>query len=325
MKWTDSVARRIKLKDLQIVLAVARSRNMGRAAADLAISQPAISKAVGDLEQQLGFKLFDRNRRGVEPTIYGDAVLKSALVIFDELRQGVQALEFLADPTAGEVRIGTTPVLSGGFVPAVIDRLSYKFPRIYFDILHSDVATVLRELRDRKIDVAILPLAGMSCPEDMNEKILLYDRHVAIADAQSAWVRRRKLTWADISDAPWVLPPPEFAVSEYLMGAFKAAGIEPPRITVGTLSLPAHHYLLATGRFLTMLPVSMLQFGAKHLSIKALPLKSPVKPSPVAALTLKNRTVAPIANLFIQCAQEIAGGSTVLNWSGGRRSGSHAS
>jgi hypothetical protein len=122
----------IKLKDLQIVLAVARSRNMGRAAADLAISQPAISKTVADLQQQLGFKLFDRNRRGVEPTIYGDAVLKSALVIFDELRQGVQALEFL-----------------------------------------------------------------------------------------------RKSTWADISDAPWVLPPPEFAVSEYLMGAFEAEGIEP--------------------------------------------------------------------------------------------------
>jgi DNA-binding transcriptional LysR family regulator len=307
MKWTDSVARRIKLKDLQIVLAVARSRNMGRAASDLAISQPAISKAVGDLEQQLGFKLFDRNRRGVEPTIYGDAVLKSALVIFDELRQGVQALEFLANPTAGEVRIGTTPPLSGGFVPAVIDRLSQKFPRIYFEILHSDVATVLRELRDRKIDLAILPLAGMACPEDMNEEILLYDRHVAIADAQSPWMRRRKLTWADVSDAPWVLPPPEFAVWKYLLGAFEAEGIEPPRITVGTLSLPAHHHLLATGRFLTMLPASMLRFGSKQLSIKALPLKSPVKPSAVAALTLKSRTVAPIVTLVIKIAREVAG------------------
>ena len=313
MKWTDSVARRIKLKDLQIVLAVARSRNMGRAASDLAVSQPAISKAVGDLEQQLGFKLFDRNRRGVEPTIYGDAVLKSALVIFDELRQGVQALEFLANPTAGDVRIGTTPPLSGGFVPAIIDRLSQKFPRIYFEVLHSDVATALRELRDRKIDLAILPLQGMAWPQDMNEEILLYDRHVAIADTRSPWMRRRKLTWADVSDAPWVLPPPEFAVWEYLLGAFKGDGIEPPRITVGTLSLPALHYLLATGRFLTMLPVSMLQFGAEHLSIKALPLKSPVKPTPVAALTLKNRTVAPIVGLLIRCAQEIAGGRTGLD------------
>src|SRR5262249_49029699 len=90
MKWTDSVARRIKFKDLQIVLAVARSRSMGRAAADLAISQPAISRAIGDLERQLGVKLFDGNRRGVEPTSYGDAVFKSAVVIFDELRQSVQ-------------------------------------------------------------------------------------------------------------------------------------------------------------------------------------------------------------------------------------------
>jgi DNA-binding transcriptional LysR family regulator len=57
-----------------------------------------------------------------------------------------------------------------------------------------------------------------------------------------------------------------------------------------------------------MLPVSMLQFGAKHLSIKALPLKSPVEPSPVAALTLKNRTVAPLVTLFIEIAREVAGG-----------------
>jgi DNA-binding transcriptional LysR family regulator len=86
-----------------------------------------------------------------------------------------------------------------------------------------------------------------------------------------------------------VLPPHEFAVWRYLIEAYRAEGVEPPRITVGTLSLPANQHLLATGRFLTMLPASMLQFGAKQLSIKALPLKSPVKPSAVAVLTLKSR------------------------------------
>jgi len=234
-------------------------------------------------------------------------VLKSALVIFDELRQNVQALEFLANPTAGEVRIGTTPPLSGGFVPAVIDRLSQKYPRIYFEVLHADVATVLGELRDRKVDLAIVPMAGISRPEDMNGEILLHDRHVPIADVQSSWARRRKLTWADVSNAPWVLPPPEFAVWEYLVSAFETEGIEPPRIAVATMSLPTHNHLLATGRFLAMLPVSMLQFAAKQLSIKALPLKSPVKPTPVAALTLKSRTLAPIIPLFMQIAREVAG------------------
>jgi DNA-binding transcriptional LysR family regulator len=306
MKWTDSVARRIKLKDLQIVVAVARSRSMGRAGADLAVSQPAISRAIGDLERQLGVKLFDRNRRGVEPTIYGDAVLKSAAAIFDEVRQSVQALEFLTDPTAGEVRIGTTPPLSAAFVPAVIDRLSQKYPRIYFEITASNVEALLRDLRDRKADLAIVPMAGISCPEDMNEEILFHDRHVPIADARSAWARRRSLTWAEVSDAPWVVPPPEFAVWNYLVSAFEAAGIQPPRVTVGTMSLPTHHHLLATGRFLAILPVSMLRFGAKQLSIKALPLESPVKPSPVAAVTLKSRTLAPVVPLFMQAAREVA-------------------
>jgi DNA-binding transcriptional LysR family regulator len=114
-----------------LVLAVAYSRSMGRAGADLAISQPAISRAISDLERQLGVKLFDRGRPGVEPTIYGEAVLKSAVVIFDEVRQSAQALEFLANPTEGEVRIGTTPPLSAAF-PAVIDRLAQKIPAHQF-------------------------------------------------------------------------------------------------------------------------------------------------------------------------------------------------
>jgi DNA-binding transcriptional LysR family regulator len=229
-------------------------------------------------------------------------------VIFDELRQGVQALEFLANPTEGEVRIGTTPPLSAAFVPAVIDRLAQKYPRMYFEIIESNVEAVLADLRDRKVDLAIIPMAGILCPEDMNEEILFHDRHVPIADARSSWARRRKLTWAEVSDAPWVAAPPEFAVWDYVVSAFEAAGIQPPRVTVATMSLPTHHHLLGTGRFLAILPVSMMQFGAKQLSIKALPLESPVKPSPVAALTLKSRTVAPIVPLFMKAARDVASG-----------------
>lgn len=306
MKWTDSIARRIKLRDLQIVLAVARSRNMGRAAASLAVSQPAISKAITDLERELGVRLFDRGRWGVEPTMYGDAVLKSAAVIFDELRQGVQALSFLANPTTGELRIGTTPPLSGGFVPTVVGRLSQKHPRLYFEITQADVATLSCELRDRKVDLAILPISAVSPEDDLNAEVLFHDQHVAMADAQSSWTRRRKIYWADVSDEPWVLPPPEFAVWSHLAHAFEASGIAPPRITVATLSILAHQHLLATGRFLTMLPISILRFGNKNLSIKVLPLESPVKPSPVAAVTLKSRTLSPLAELFIANARELA-------------------
>jgi DNA-binding transcriptional LysR family regulator len=78
---------------------------MAKAAAHLRIKQPSVSKAVGDLEAALGVRLFDRSAHGVKPTIYGDALLKSGVAAFDDLRQGIRQIEFLSDPAKGEVRM----------------------------------------------------------------------------------------------------------------------------------------------------------------------------------------------------------------------------
>ena len=104
MQWSDRVGRRLKLRDLHILLTVARSGSMGKAATELAISQPSISKAIADAEHAVGLRLLDRRPQGIEPTIYGHALLKCGTAVFDELRQGVKELEFLTDPASGELQ-----------------------------------------------------------------------------------------------------------------------------------------------------------------------------------------------------------------------------
>src|SRR5713226_6105938 len=99
---------------------------MGKAAQRLHTSQPAISRSIAELEHALGVRLLDRHRQGIEPTEYGRALLDCGVAVFDDLRQGVKNIEFLADPTAGEVRLGTSPVLAATFVSAVVDRLSRR-------------------------------------------------------------------------------------------------------------------------------------------------------------------------------------------------------
>src|SRR5437762_224199 len=122
-RWTNRIGRRIKLRDLHILLAVAKSGSMGRAAAELAVSQPVISRAISDLEHALGVRLLDRSPHGVEPTTYGRELLNCGVAVFDELQQGLKALEFLSDPTAGELRLGCTEPLATGFVGAMIEQL----------------------------------------------------------------------------------------------------------------------------------------------------------------------------------------------------------
>src|SRR4051812_27893166 len=109
MQLNDHVGRRMKLQDLNVLVTVVQAGSMGKAARRLNISQPAISRSIAELERALGVRLFDRHRQGIKPTEYGRALLDCGVAVFDELRQGMKNIEFLADPTTGEVRIGCNP------------------------------------------------------------------------------------------------------------------------------------------------------------------------------------------------------------------------
>lgn len=306
MEWADRIGRRVKLRDLHILLAVVQAESMGKAAADLAVSQPAVSKAIADLEYALGVRLLDRSRQGVEPTAYGRTLLKWGVAAFDDLRQGVKELEFLADPGAGELRIGCTEPLAAGFVATVIDRISKRNPRAVFDVVPADrVALLNRELRQRKVDLVVTATQGLDLGGDTDVTVLFDDVHVVMAGARSKWLRQRKIALADLMNEPWVLPPPDSLAGLSIAEAFRASGLEPPRAQVVSYSVPLICHLLATGRYLTLFPISMLHLG-KYLPLKSLPIKSPRDHRPIGIITLKNRTLGPLAQRFIDCAHDAA-------------------
>jgi DNA-binding transcriptional LysR family regulator len=262
VEWTVRIGRRIRLRDLHIFLTVAKTGSMGRAAGELAVSQPVVSKAISELEHALGFPLLDRSPQGVEPTRYGRAVVKWGIAAFDDLRQGVNELEFLADPTVGELKIGCSEPLAGGFVMAVIDRLSRQYQNVCFEVLSADPALLhSRELRERHVELLVIPITGLELGEDTAVEILFEDRHVVVVPRDSKWARRHNVKLADLMGEPWVLPPRGTPIDAYLTQGFRAAGLEPPRMRVATFSLPLHEQLLASGTFVTALPGSMLRFG----------------------------------------------------------------
>jgi DNA-binding transcriptional LysR family regulator len=142
MDLTDRVAQRLKLRDLRLLDVVVRSKSMARAAAQLNLSQPAVSKAISEMEQVLGVRLLDRSRQGAEPTPYGRALLKSAVAIFDDLRQGVREIEFLSDPAVGDVRVAATEPIASGVLPIVVARLTRQYPRISIYVTQSPIAVL---------------------------------------------------------------------------------------------------------------------------------------------------------------------------------------
>src|SRR5258705_4836153 len=108
-------------------MTVISAGSMGKAAARLDMAQPAVSKAVADLERTLGVRLLDRSKQGVEPTAHGSALLKRGVAVFDEMRQGVPHLGFLSDPTSREFRIRCTHPIAIALVSSLISRLTSPY------------------------------------------------------------------------------------------------------------------------------------------------------------------------------------------------------
>src|SRR5712675_306507 len=154
MPWDERTARRLKLRDLNIFKTVARCGSMGKAATQLAISPPAISKAITDLEGVLGVRLLDRSRQGVEATQYGNALLKWSAAVFDDLMHGVEEIDSLADPSKGTVRVGISEGMPTELVSGVIMLLSPRYPQIAFSVIQAATnALQFRELRERNVDL----------------------------------------------------------------------------------------------------------------------------------------------------------------------------
>jgi DNA-binding transcriptional LysR family regulator len=312
MPPTKPIDQRLKLQHLKVVMAVAQCGSMGKAAKQLAISQPVVSKVIANLESMLGAQLFDRNSHGVEPTHYGIALLKRSIAVFDDLKTSVDEIKFQADPTAGALRIGSTEPLFAGLVVAAMERVWRQYPRIGFQVVQATNLTLInRDLPERRIEIAVVPLHTPSLFEGLNATILFQDRMRVVAGMKSRWARRRRITWAELSDEPWCVPPIESpqgaSIGPLLANAFRAVGLKVPHIAVSSVFSP---YLIARmledGRLLGLMNDSNLHFFfAKRLPIKKLPIELPLPPFPVAIIKLKNRTISPVAQLFIDCAREV--------------------
>lgn len=300
MDLDSRIGRRLRLRDLHILLAVTQRGSMAKAAVQLSMSQPAVSKAIADMEHLLGVRLLERSARGVEVTRYGAALVRRGHAVFNELNQTVKEIEFLADPTVGELRMGTTDPFAAAIVAPVMDDLARQHPRVAFHVVTGDLSTLLLEVSARNIEFAISRLFDEVALTEMATEILFHDAYVVVAAVQNPWLTRRRFKLADLLGEPWVLPPYDTVQGRQNAAAFHASGVERPRATVTTLSLNLRNTLLATGRFLTILPSFTLTLAGKDSPLRALPLTLPKTRRAIGIVRLKNRSLAPLGELFLE-------------------------
>jgi molybdate transport repressor ModE-like protein len=301
--------RRLRLRDLRLLHEVARLGSMAKAARELGITQPAVSKALSDLERLLGVRLLDRGAGGVVPTSYGDALLRHANVMFDELRRVNLDLAHLSDPSVGALRVACPEFIAAGILPVALEHFGKQFPRVVVDVVQAEnIAPEFRLLRERQVDLMIgrvLP-AQPSVQEDISIELLFGERLHVVAGASSPWAKRRKIKLGDLVHERWTLPPGDSVAGGLAAEAFAAENLPEPQATIVSFSLHLRKAAAASGQFLTVLHDSVLRLSREKSGLRVLPVPLKIKTQPVAVITLKGRTLLPAAQPFMDCIREVA-------------------
>jgi DNA-binding transcriptional LysR family regulator len=305
--WEAQIGRRLQLRQLHVFLAVVQHRSLAKAAKTLGVATPTVSEIIGDLENAFGVRLFERSSKGVEPTRYGEALRRRSLIVFDELKQSVEEIKLLADPTVGEVRIACPLGIAYSIVPPILERFVSENPNVVVhcdEVIASSATRDLRALQDRRYDL-MMARGGDSVQdaeaEDLDIEPLLNDRLVVVAGPQSKWARRRKIDLAELAGETWIMQSVETGNYRVLARAFERSGLSIPKANLVTVSMSVIKYFLERDAFLTAIPRSVAHFT----SLKVLPVDLPSPPWPINIVTIKHRILSPVAARFIACARDV--------------------
>jgi DNA-binding transcriptional LysR family regulator len=313
MALIDRVVHRLKLRDLRLLNAVVQSKSIAKAAAQLNITAPAVSKAISELEHTIGVRLLERSRQGIEPTPHGLVLIERSRVLFDELRQGLVEIENLSDPMAGEIRMAASIPMAAGILPVIVGSLLTRYPRMAIHTREIPIgsqqfeAPVYRELRERTVDLAFGPIVRRQIDADFQVEEVFDDPLVVATGTGNRSSRLRNPKLKDLMDQPWCLPPADSVAGARCVAAFRASGLDLPPKTVTAMSVHLQIGLLATQQFFTMFPGSLMQFAADRLSMKGLPIKLDVPSLQIGIVTLKGRAINPAIAAFARTARETAG------------------
>jgi len=286
----------MRLRDLHILMAAVEAGTMAKAAVALGVSQPAVSKAIAETERTVGVRLFDRSTKGLVPTDYGRALLRHAVNVFDELKQVVDELRFLADPTTGQLRLGCPESMTAGLQPAIIEYISSRYPKITLHAAQISFATLhFRELRERTVELVLGRIPWPLPDTDLDGALLLDETHShcnRVAEPMGAPPSHRA---GRVEGEAWALPPPDSLPGRLVADAFRAHGLNVPTASVYTASIHLlANALPATGRFLAVVPSSILRFNPGRLRLKVLRVNFNVEPGQVGIVWLKDRTLSPV-------------------------------
>ncbi|NIB39162.1 LysR family transcriptional regulator [Pseudomaricurvus alkylphenolicus] len=305
-KFERTLIARLKFKHLKLLVTVNEQRNIFKAAQLLNMAQPAATKIIRDLENDLEVELFERSSRGVSPTLYGDIVIKHAKLILSQVKHASEELATLKGGLAGRVTVGTLLAASAALLPNAIAQLKNERPNVSINLVEGTVDTLLGGLRIGDIDMVLGRLPKSPQDDGITSEVLYYEPVVLVARHHHPLANQKNLNLADLMDCEWILPPQTTNLRQEINRAFSNAGLEPPAKAVESVSMLANRTLLEQTDMIAALPNQVARTFERLDTLTRLPVDPGIEPGPVGVSLREGRELSPAAQYLLQKLRLVA-------------------
>ena len=297
---------RLKARQLALLVAIAERRSLRQAAEHIAVTQPAATRMLKDLEDALGVPLFDRFAWGMQATPYGDTMIRYARGVLTELSEARDEIAALAAGAKGKLRIGSVTGAVPGLLAPALQKVRLGRPGLKVFVLVNASGVLANALRQGTLDVAIGQLPADAEAGEFNCEPLRDDPLCLVARAAHPLARARKLDAPALAGLTWILHPVESRMRADVNAALARAGIRLPGDVIETVSIVATLALLQGSEAISVLPVDLALHYAKYGLLARLPLELPAGGSATELLTRANRRLAPAAQDFVAALRSLA-------------------
>ena len=300
----------LKARHLQLLVALDDFRNVSRAATQANITQPAVSKALGELERGLGVKLFQRTAHGINPTVYGECLVRHARAMLEQLTHAREELRGLQAGTSGKLNVGALSATVQTLLPRSLALFKERSPGTAILLREGTHEMLLPELWLGKLDLIVGRLPHQRLGQDLVHKPLSEEPVRIVAGARHPLVRRKRLAWSDTRDFPWILPPPGSLMREPVEQAFERHAIPLPTGHIETISVHVISGYLQISNALAVIAGDVARYYQKLGIISILPLDFPKLAPPIGVTWSRERPLSPAAKLMIECLESATHHST---------------
>lgn len=291
-------------RQLRAFLAIVQTGSLGRAAQELHLTQPALSRVVKQMESQLRVQLFERRTTGMELTTFGKALLPYATHLTEEANLAIEEINVRLGLGRGTLRIGMVASAATVVLPSLLDRFHKQWPNLQLQIMEAVEDKLAAAVVNNDVDVVL------SGPIPETEEIMqvcehrFSDRSVVIASAAHPIHERRKVALGELLELPWVMPSSDAEPRKRFDALIHQLGFEPPRVAVETRSPATIKAVVAQTRFLGWLPEPL--FAAEQAAglVRTVRCEELVLPRRFFVYRRRRNFMAPPLQQFLQAVKK---------------------